>query len=100
MSDVVFEPNNQRLWPRIERELSTYFNQQFSAGALKGRTPQEAFYVKCDAETNTPEFRDSGQVVTEIGLALTVPFEFVVIRLIHGAKGVTLSGPRAAQQLS
>jgi hypothetical protein len=93
MEDVVFEPNNPRLWARIERELNTYFNEQFRAGALKGRTPEEAFYVKCNAETNPPGSVDSGQVVTEIGLAPTVPFEFVVVRLIHGAKGIAISGP-------
>jgi uncharacterized protein len=93
----VFEANNAALWPRIERELTTYFNDQFQAGALKGRTPEEAFYVKCDAETNTPESRDSGHVATEIGLAPAIPYEFVVVRLIHGAKGVTLTGPTRPQ---
>jgi phage tail sheath protein FI len=93
MWDVVFESSKPSLWARIERELTTYFMGQFRAGALKGGTPQEAFYVKCNAETNPPELRDSGQVVTEIGLAPTVPYEFVVIRLIHGARGVTISGP-------
>ena len=98
MQDVVFEPNNPNLWARIERELSTYFIEQYRAGALKGRTPQEAFYVKCNGETNPPELRDSGRVVTEIGLASTIPFEFVVVRLIHTAEGVTISGPAGPNQ--
>ena len=93
MQDVVFETNDAKLWARMERELSTYFVDQFNAGALKGRSPQEAFYVKCDAETNPPDLRDSGQVVVEIGLAPSVPFEFVVVRMIHGAEGVTITGP-------
>jgi uncharacterized protein len=93
MSDIPFEPNNPSLWARIERELHTYFADLFRAGALKGRRPEEAFYIKCDAETNPPELVESGQVVTEIGLAPTVPYEFVVVRLIHGARGVTISGP-------
>jgi phage tail sheath protein FI len=49
--------------------------------------------VKCDGETNPPEVCDAGQVITEIGLAPTVPGEFIVIRIIHGASGVTVSGP-------
>jgi len=49
--------------------------------------------VKCDAETNPPEVRDAGMVVTEIGLAPAVPSEFVVVRIIHGASGVTIAGP-------
>jgi phage tail sheath protein FI len=98
MQDVVFEAHSPKLWARIERELSTYFIDLYRAGALKGRTPQEAFYVKCDAETNPPEMRDLGTVVTEIGLAATVPFEFVVVRLIHGEKGVSITGPEGSGQ--
>jgi hypothetical protein len=98
MSDVVFEPNDAKLWARIERELNTYFSEQYRRGALKGRTPQEAFYVKCNAETNPPEFRDIGQVITEIGLVPANPYEFVVVRLIHGASGVSISGPIRPEQ--
>jgi uncharacterized protein len=98
MGAVVFEPNDARLWARIERELNGYFLQVYRRGALKGRTPQEAFYVKCNAQTNPPEVRELGQVVTEIGLAPAVPYEFVVVRLIHGASGVSISGPVRPEQ--
>jgi hypothetical protein len=90
LADVAFEPNNSRLWIRIERELTTYLQSLFQKGALKGNTPQEAFYIKCDGETNPPEMRDAGTVVTEIGLAPTIPNEFIVVRLIHGTTGVNL----------
>jgi uncharacterized protein len=98
MTDIPFEPNNPSLWARIERELHTYFTDLFRAGALKGRRPEEAFYVKCDAETNSPDLVESGQVVTEIGLAPTIPYEFVVVRLIHGTRGVSITGPARPQQ--
>src|SRR5262249_13083395 len=75
MTDVAFEPNGPALWERIERELTGYFLEQFRAGALKGRTSAEAFYVKCDAETNPPTNRDETRVVTEIGLAPATPYE-------------------------
>jgi hypothetical protein len=91
MAGVVFEPHDQRLWTRIVRELTAYFNDLFQRGALKGQTVQEAFYVKCNAETNPLEVRDAGMVVTEIGLAPTVPGEFVVVRIIHGTSGVTIT---------
>jgi hypothetical protein len=91
--DVAFEPNDPLLWARVERELTTYFGTLFQRGALKGRTMQEAFYVRCDATTNPPEGRDQGAVITEIGLAPSLPNEFVVVRIIHGASGVTLAGP-------
>lgn len=93
MGGVSFEPNDPKLWARIGRDLTAYFNDLFRRGALKGRTAQEAFYVKCDAETNPLEVRDAGMVVTEIGLAPAVPNEFVVVRMTHGASGVTIAGP-------
>jgi len=50
-------------------------------GALFGSTPAEAFYVKCDDETNPPEDRDIGRVTTEIGVAIVRPAEFVIFRI-------------------
>jgi hypothetical protein len=91
LADVAFELNDSRLWIRIERELTTYLQSLFQKGALKGNTPQEAFYIKCDGEINPPEMRDAGTVVTEIGLAPTIPNEFIVVRLIHGTTGVNLT---------
>ena len=93
MEDMVFEPNDRKLWATIERELNAYFDSQFRRGALKGRTPQEAFYVKCDEETNPEDVRERNEVVTEIGLAPTNPYEFVVVRLIQGESGVRITGP-------
>ena len=98
MGGAVFEPNDARLWAQIERQLNSYFLKVYRQGALKGRIPQEAFYVKCNAQTNLREFQDLGLVVTEIGLAPAVPYEFVVVRLIHGASGVTISGPVRPEQ--
>jgi len=93
MSQDVFEPNDPNLWARIIRDLGVYFNDLFMKGALKGATAEEAFYVKCDEETNPAEVRDAGQVIAEIGLAPTRPNEFIIIRIIHGANGITLAGP-------
>jgi phage tail sheath protein FI len=94
MAELVHEPNDVRLWVRIMRELTAYLDDLFDRGALKGRTADEAFFVKCDSETNPPEIRDAGRVVTDVGLALAAPAEFVVARIIHGASGVTTSpGP-------
>ena len=83
MSWANFEPNTPRLWVRIKRELSSYLNALWQAGALAGQTPEQAFYIKCDAETNPSEVREAGQTVTEIGLAPSAPAEFIVVRVIH-----------------
>ena len=92
MQNIIFEPNDFRLWSRIIRELTAYFNNLFKQGALKGDAPSDAFYIKCDAETNPPEVRDKGMIVTEVGLKPVTASEFVIIRIIHGDSGVTING--------
>ncbi|MDB9315294.1 phage tail sheath subtilisin-like domain-containing protein [Spirulina sp. CS-785/01] len=78
---VVFEPNTPELWARIRRNISAFLTNEWRKGALFGTTPQEAFFVKCDAETNPMAVRKLGQVVTEIGVAVIEPAEFVIFRL-------------------
>ncbi len=78
---VVFEPNGPPLWQRITRSVSDFLTNQWRAGALFGETPKQAFFVKCDAETNPAEVRELGQVVTEIGVAIVKPAEFVIFRI-------------------
>ena len=91
MAAATFEPSDPQLWARIARELTGYFNGLFQQGALEGRTARDAFFVKCDAETNTSDVRAAGMVVAEIGLALAAPSEFVVVRIVHGPTGVTVA---------
>lgn len=93
LDGVAFEPNDQQLWARIEREITAYCTELFERGALQGRTAQEAFFVTCNAATNPVEAREAGQVITTIGLAPVYPSEFVVVRIIHGATGVSIDGP-------
>ena len=61
--------------------MTAFLTNVWRSGALFGNTTAEAFYVKCDAETNPPELRELGQVVTEIGVAIVRPAEFVVFRI-------------------
>jgi hypothetical protein len=82
---TVFEPNDAALWAKIRRNVSAFLTRVWRDGALFGATPQEAFYVRCDAGTNPPELREVGQVVTEIGVAVTRPAEFVIFRLSQWA---------------
>ena len=82
---VVFEPNAEDLWSKIRRNVSAFLNGEWAAGALVGATPEQAFYVRCDETTNPPDVRALGQVVTEIGVAIVRPAEFVVFRLSQWA---------------
>ncbi|HBY93086.1 MAG: phage tail sheath family protein [Ardenticatenaceae bacterium] len=78
---VVFEPNSPALWERIKRSVRAFLTNVWRDGALFGNTPEEGFYVKCDESTNPPEVRELGQVITEIGVAIVKPAEFVIFRI-------------------
>lgn len=81
MQFAVFEPNNDALWAKIVRNVSDFLTNVWRSGALFGTTPQQAFFVKCDAEINTAAVRELGQVITEIGVAIVRPAEFVIFRI-------------------
>lgn len=84
---VVFEPNDQALWARIRRNISAFLVTEWRNGALFGGTPEDAYYVKCDAETNPPESVDLGRVICEIGVSPVKPAEFVIFRLAQFSSG-------------
>lgn len=78
---VVFEPNDERLWKAIRRDVGAFLRLLWKDGALMGRTPEEAFFVKCDYETNTQADIDAGRVVVEVGIAPVKPAEFIVFKI-------------------
>jgi phage tail sheath protein FI len=84
---VVFEPNDPDLWARVRRDIRAFLTGVWRSGALFGLTADQAFFVKCDEELNTPEVCDSGQLIIEIGLAPVKPAEFVIFRLAQIAGG-------------
>jgi phage tail sheath protein FI len=87
---VVFEPNDTNLWAKMRRTISAFLVNEWRKGALFGLTPDQAFYVKCDDETNPAEGIDAGMVVCEIGIAPVKPAEFVVFRLSQYSGGASL----------
>ncbi|MBM74963.1 MAG: hypothetical protein CMK59_06160 [Proteobacteria bacterium] len=78
---AVFEPNDTTLWNKLTRDLKAYLLRVWRSGALFGATPEEAFYVKCDGETNPRELIDAGQVNVQIGICPVKPAEFVVFTI-------------------
>ena len=84
---VVFEPNDQALWARVKRTIEAFLLGQWRDGALMGATPDQAFYVKCDAETNPQDSIDLGRLIAEIGIAPVKPAEFVIFRISQWAGG-------------
>ncbi|MGJ7506588.1 phage tail sheath family protein [Variovorax sp. GT1P44] len=92
MRDLVFEPQRPELWETIRNRLTARCLEMQQGGALAGGRSADAFYVKCDDETNPPEVRDLGRVIAHVGLAPSVPAEFIVIRIVHDASGFTVDG--------
>jgi Bacteriophage tail sheath protein len=88
---VVFEPNDRPLWKAIRRDVSAFLTTIWRQGALMGRTPEEAFFVQCDEETNPPDVIDAGMVVTVVGIAPVKPAEFVIFRIGQSAAGAQVT---------
>ena len=78
---AVFEPNDEPCWARLRREIGAFLDDLFRQGAFQGRTPREAYFVKCDKETTTQNDIDRGIVNVLVRFAPTKPAEFVVIKL-------------------
>jgi phage tail sheath protein FI len=78
---VVFEPNDMKLWQGVKRTLNAFLRGLWRDGALFGATADQAFFVKCDAETNPPDSIDQGKLIVEVGIAPVKPAEFVIFRI-------------------
>ena len=78
---VVFEPNDERLWSQIRLNVGAFMQGLFLQGAFQGTTPQQAYFVKCDAENNPQSSIDLGIVNILVGFAPLYPAEFVVIQI-------------------
>ena len=81
---VAFEPNAEPLWAQIRLSVDTFMQTLFRQGAFAGSTPQQAYSVKCDAETTTPTDQANGVVNVVVGFAPLAPAEFVVIQMAIG----------------
>ena len=78
---VVFEPNVPSLWKTVNRNITQFLMDLWRKGYFTGATPEEAFYVRCDDETNPPSERDAGRMIVDVGVAPVRPAEFVVLRV-------------------
>jgi phage tail sheath protein FI len=93
---AVFEPNEPALWKRLVTPIDAFLDGLWKKGALLGASAAEAYYVKCDEETNPSETRDAGQLLCEIGIAPVRPAEFIVVRIHQFTRERTDSPPPLA----
>lgn len=78
---VVFEPNDEPLWAQIRLNVGSFMQNLFRQGAFQGRSPREAYFVKCDSETTTQSDINAGVVNVLVGFAPLKPAEFVIVRI-------------------
>jgi phage tail sheath protein FI len=78
---VVFENNTPDTWTRVTDSVTAFLTTMWRSGALFGDTPQQAFFVRCDETTMTPDDIVNGRLICLIGVALVRPAEFVIFRI-------------------
>ncbi|MGZ4031385.1 MAG: phage tail sheath family protein [Tumebacillaceae bacterium] len=78
---VVFEPNDDKLWARVQRTIDAFLTRVWRDGALMGTSPQEAYYIHIGRNTMTQDDIDNGRLICVIGVAPVKPAEFVIFRL-------------------
>lgn len=78
---VVFEGNDEPLWAQVRMSVGTFMHRLFRQGAFQGKSPREAYFVKCDGETTTQDDRNRGIVNIVVGFAPLQPAEFVIISI-------------------
>ncbi|MEX1030862.1 MAG: phage tail sheath family protein [Paenibacillaceae bacterium] len=78
---VVFEPNDEQLWARVQRTIDAFLTRVWRDGALQGSSPAEAFYINIGRNTMTQDDIDNGRLICVIGVAPVKPAEFVIFRI-------------------
>lgn len=88
---AIFEPNDFRLWRRINATLETFLTDFWQQGGLRGATAADSFFIKVDEENNPISSVDNGEVHIEVGVALQRPAEFVIIRISQYDSGAVVT---------
>ena len=87
---VVFEPNTLSIRQQITRSVRGFLDGVWRDGGLFGETPKQSYYVTFPPLLNTDNERAAGKLTLEVGLRVSFPAEFVVVRI-----GVILQDPSA-----
>ncbi len=88
---AVFEPNNDRLWANLRQSVEDFLYVQWRDGALYGAKPADSYFVRCDRTTMTQNDIDNGRLICLIGVAPTMPAEFVIFRIGQWTAGAKVS---------
>jgi len=78
---AAFEPNDDALWSEVRGAVDEFMLTLFQQGAFGGRTPEDAYFVRCDRSTMTQDDIDAGRLIIRVGFAPIPPTEFVSLRI-------------------
>jgi len=78
---AAFEPNAEPTWAKIRLNVGAFMDRLFRNGAFQGRTPRDAYFVKCDATTTSQSDIDAGIATVVVGFAPLKPAEFVIVTI-------------------
>ena len=78
---AAFEPNGEPLWAQLRLVVGGFLQALFRAGAFQGASPRDAYFVHCDASTQTQAEMDQGLCRVMIGFAPLKPAEFIVLQV-------------------
>ncbi|WP_127582968.1 phage tail sheath subtilisin-like domain-containing protein [Paenibacillus koleovorans] len=78
---VVFEPNDERLWARVQRTIDAFLMRVWRDGALAGSSPAEAYFIDIGRNTMTSDDINNGRLICVIGIAPVKPAEFVIFKI-------------------
>jgi hypothetical protein len=84
---AVFEPNDWRTRTRLALVIGSFLQELWSRGAFAGETAEQGYFIRCTDANNPPDARARGELLIDVGIAPTIPFEFIVLRIGRDANG-------------
>lgn len=82
LAAVARETNSASTRATVGRLVGDFMRGLWEQGMLQGRTPEDAFFVRCDESNNSTADEQAGRLHLEMGIAAMRPAEFIVLR--HG----------------
>jgi phage tail sheath protein FI len=92
---AVFEPNDDVLWGHVQSVCERILRDFWTAGGLRGDSPDTAYYAICSDENNTDQTIAAGEVHIDCGVSLQYPAEFVVISIGQFEGGTSITDTAA-----
>jgi len=78
---TLFEPMSHATWRAVEKSLSLLLTSIFNAGGLRGRNPDDAFSVECNASTMTQNDIDNGRLIANVSFQPAIPVQRIHLAL-------------------